>query len=352
MTAALSYRQLDTSSAPELLAISRACPIESRFTFRFDRDPDFFAWPSAVFDSFQYLGVFAGDRLVGYCMAGYRRGWTGEDWGRWGYVGDVRLLPEFRGGHVIQEAFDQLAAAAPDDVNVGFFIVNRGNAIGSRIAQHLRAGSFAATHEGTLDVVSLPILGASVREADSIRDARPKDIQAATFLVREGSAGRLFASCPQETAAFGIDDNVLVASIGGRVRGVISWRDLGDVRRTTIVSYPLAYWPVRIAWCAARLVRSGIARLPRPGESMRAATVTHLAARNDDLAVLRSLVLAATARLAGRGTHLLQLGGMTGEPCLEALKGLPRFHFRSDVWLLSKQPVTPSRPPFVDLRII
>ena len=47
---------LDRDHSNQLLALSRACPIEADFTFWFDRSPDYFAWPKAVFDSHHYFG--------------------------------------------------------------------------------------------------------------------------------------------------------------------------------------------------------------------------------------------------------------------------------------------------------
>jgi hypothetical protein len=77
----LSARLLDASYGPDLQEINRACPVVSDLTFWFDRGEDFFRWPGLVYDRFFYVGVFAGDDLVGYCMAGLTRAWTGRDLG-------------------------------------------------------------------------------------------------------------------------------------------------------------------------------------------------------------------------------------------------------------------------------
>src|SRR5512138_2973399 len=91
--AAVTTRPVGREDGPALLAINRACPIEANFTFFFDRAPDFFAWPDAVFDEYEYLGVYSEEQLVGYGLWGTLDGWVGDGWGSYMYGGDLRMLP-------------------------------------------------------------------------------------------------------------------------------------------------------------------------------------------------------------------------------------------------------------------
>ena len=353
----VSYRPLDDGAGSDLLSLNRACPLESQFTFRFDREPDFFAWPRAVFERFQYRGAYVDGGLAGYCMAGYRTGWTGTHFATWGYVGDLRVHPDYRGRELMQPVYDQLVAAVPADADQGLFIINQGNAAGDRLAKRLRLSGVTVARGGTLEVVSLPLLFARGRDDRKIREARREDSPAVAALLRERSAGRLFAPrfTEDEIAALIASSSVLVAETAGQLRGVIAWTDLTDVRRTTILRYPGTYAPIRAAWSIVQQFSRGMASLPRVGAPLRTATVTHLAAREDDRAVIRALVTRAMDAQSGRGIHLLQFCGMTGEPSLQSMAGLPRFRFRSDVWLLSRENVVNNRamqPPYIDLRII
>ena len=49
----VTYRLLDRSFGEKLLAVNRACSIAADMTIRFDREPDFFAWPDRVFEGHQ-----------------------------------------------------------------------------------------------------------------------------------------------------------------------------------------------------------------------------------------------------------------------------------------------------------
>jgi hypothetical protein len=363
-SAPISYRPLDRTDGADLLAVNRACPITSDFTFRFDREPDFFAWPAQVFESFRYTGIFVGERLVGYGMLGFGTGWTADGWGQWGYAGDVRVLPGFRGQRLALRMFESLVETLAAEVHVGFFIVKRGNRDGERIARQFHSTAFTARPAGTFDVVNLPLVWVGRRsEPQSSRPARVSDIPGIGSLLRRAWKGRLFAPpfSDDELARAWSDgglDRVLVAERDRRIRGVIAWRDFGDVRRTTVLRYSARSWPLRAAWRLARRSDPTIPTLPAPGEPLRAVTVTHLATLDDDPAVQRALLVAALRAEAGRGTHLVQMGGMRGEGVLRAVQGLLRQRFSSEVWVASR-PAWQStleramrRPPFVDLAIV
>ena len=362
--APITFRPLGRTAGADLLAVNRACPIKSDFTFRFDREPDFFAWPSQVFESFSYTGIFVGETLVGYGMVGFNTGWTADGRGPWAYAGDVRVLPGFRGGGLTLRLFEALIETQPPEVPGGFFIVKRGNRSGERIARQFRSTAISVRPAGIFDVVNLPILGVGRRsERQASRPARASDIPDIALLLRRASEGRLFAPpfSDDELARTWSDrglERVLVVEREGCLQGVIAWHDFGEVRRTTVLRYSARSWPLRAAWRLARRSDPTIAALPEPGDALRAVTVTHLAALDDDPWVQRALLVAALRAEAGGRTHLLQVGGMRGEGGLRAVQGMLRLRFSSEVWVATR-PTWKStleramgRPPFVDLAIV
>lgn len=364
LTRRISFRPVGPSDARALLTINRACPIESDFTLRFDREPDFFAWPRAVFDSFEYLGFYDGDRLVGYGLVGYREGWTGSAWGRWAYAGDLRLVPEYRGLGVAGRGIATLLERVPLDVGLGFVVLKRGNTVAERLARSFRLESIQYDRAGVLEVVNLPIRPRAGDVAEgSIRPAVAGDLPASATLLRGGWEGRLFAPRVEDAGGRRLGADVdagraVVAMRGDRIVGIIAWHDYSDVRRTTILRYSARSWPLRAAWRVARGAGVPLATLPQPGGSLRAVTVTHLAVEDDAPAVVDALVDAAMRALAGGGVHLLQVAEMSGHPLLKALRGRCGWRFRSNVWIGwrsgARSPIgaAPRRPPFIDLAII
>jgi hypothetical protein len=248
----------------------------------------------------------------------------------------------------MQGALEHLADIAQADVALA--IVNRGNAIGERLTRGFHGRGLSWRPAGVLEVVSLPLLPTGrARHATHVRSGCARDMAESVALINERNSGRLFACGVRE------DDlrsqNVLVAEERGEICGVLAWQDLSPVRQTTIVRYPWSLWPARAAWGIARRLRPALGSLPKRGGHLRAMTVSHLAARNDDRSILRALVTTAMRNDACAGAHVLQLSALTGESSLLALRGLPRFHFRSDIWALSKNGLALS-DPLIDLRIV
>ncbi len=130
----LSIRVLGPSDAPALLDLDRRAPIVAGWRFRYDRGPDFFAWPRLLFDDWVYLGAFLAGDLVGYGMVGtYQEApsMPGVAARRLFYVGDGRVLPEHRGVGIARallaagpEALTALPGPPPDQ---GWALVARDN---------------------------------------------------------------------------------------------------------------------------------------------------------------------------------------------------------------------------------
>ncbi len=355
-------RPLDATFGRECLAINRACPIEAEFTLRFDREPDFFAWPERVFDSFEYLGIFAAGRLVGYFLTGLRTGWTGSKWGRWAYFGDYRIAPEFRGRNLGFRILAEVVRRLPGDVENGCFVIAQGN----RTAGFVRLPGFLQAdvrHAGLLEVHSLPVFRQpAYRATCPIRSMEPDDRPALESLVCRQWHGRLFGpGSSNDPSTRELEEacsrgGVLVAHNGSRLCGVVAWTYLEDVRRTTVVRYPVRSWPIRVLWKAARRLNRRVTDLPEAGEAIRSATVILLAAEGDDPRILRELIIGVRRAQAGRGIHLVQVAGFSGQNVLEALRGMLRVRFSSDVWIATRRNVPPAdilrRPPVIDLALI
>jgi hypothetical protein len=190
----------------------------------------------------------------------------------------------------------------------------------------------------------------------------PGDIPALESLVCRQREGRLFGrnysddpSTREWKEAFS-RGGALVAHNESKPCGVVAWTCLGDVRRTTVVRYPVRSWPIRALWKAARRLNRRVTDLPEAGEAIRCATVILLAAEGDDPLVLRELIAGVRREQVGRGIHLVQIAGFAGQNVLEALKGMLRVRFSSDVWIASRRNSPPAGilhlPPVIDLSLI
>jgi hypothetical protein len=357
--------ELDREANRELLAINRACPIEADFTFYFDRGADFFAWPDAVFDDYWYAGIRDAERLVGYCMAGHRHGWTGAEWGTWFYIGDARVLPRYRGHGLAQRAALNFKQINPERVRLGIALVKKGNAPAERIVRTADPTLFVRRKLCDFEVANFPLLFAPRAPTGvAVRQARWRDAEAVAALMRGAYERRLLAPRVDEgwirrtwsRPGLGPADH-LVAERGGRLVGIVGLRDLAPMRRTRVLGYPWRAQLLRVVYGLLRhFPGAGAPPLPPPGEAFRSVTAVDVAVERNDPAVLRALLATAIPAYRARGYHLLHLGFAVGDSLRSATRGLPSQRFRSDIHLFVRPDHAPAAadaaPPVIDLAMI
>jgi hypothetical protein len=360
MTAAEpTIRVLDRADAAALDAVNLACPIEAGFSFVFDRRPDFFAWPDAVFERATYVGAFRGERLVGYALCGVTRGFTGAGVTPFFYVGDWRVLPELRGAGLALKLALAHIERRPADCRLGFFLIKEGNrAAEAFMRPDRRLPLFAFRPLCRLDAVNVLLLRLPPPPGRArVRLAVPSDHAAVAALVRRELGARLFG--PPPPAALAPAPPTWVAERDGRIVGTVAAWDEGDLRRTRVLRYPLAGRLLRAAYEAGRLAYRGAATLPAAGEAFRALTLTRLAVDGRDPVVLADLLGAIAREARPRGYHMLHVGFTAGDPLAAATRGFLVQRFRSRVFLLQQRdgagPAAEppgARDPYIDLALV
>ncbi|MBI5481830.1 MAG: GNAT family N-acetyltransferase [Deltaproteobacteria bacterium] len=367
--AAATVRPVTRDDAPALLAINRACPIEANFTFYFDRAPDFFAWPDAVFDQHEYLGVYSDDRLVGYGLCGTLEGWIGDGWGPYVYGGDLRVLPGWRGAGLAKRIILEFIDRLPPGRRAAFMLVKDGNVAATGLISPRRWAVPRFVHRvlcrfEAANLLLLRRTGGPRR--CRVRHAREGDVEAMAALMTRALQGRLFA--PQLTAerlardaervpGLGLD-RYFLAERDGRLVGVLAAWDEGPLRRTTLLGYDLGGKALRAGYRAASLVLRNAAPLPEVGESFRSLTATRVAIADRDPGVLEDLLRAVVDEHLGHGYHMLHVGFAGEDPLRVALKPFFAQSFRSQIYLVAEKGAYPSvwppghEDPYVDLAII
>jgi hypothetical protein len=342
--AQLSARLLDASYGPQLQAINRSCPVISGFTFWFDRGEDFFRWPELVYDRFFYVGVFAGSDLVGYCMAGLTRAWTGRGLGWLAVLGDARVLPEHRGLGWIDVALEMLGEVVPRSVALGLFIINEGNRAAVHLRSRFRLEGYDVRPADRLTVWNLLVMRRRRRVPGVlVTTATPADLGSLARFLEEQWRGRLFAP---EASPRALENSIRRPGLGWErtylarrdeeIVGVLGAWDTGAFHATRVVSYPAAATIARGVHAAARTVLREGAPLPKPGEAFRSLTITSLAIRDRDPRVLRALLSAVNNDHVSRGFHLMHLGATAGEDWAPALRGWLRQRFSSSLYALTR----------------
>lgn len=350
---------------PRMLEINRGCPIVADLTFYFERGPDFFAWPDAVFDrGYIYAGGFRGSELVAYELFGEVRGQL--PWGEaFSYSGDVRVLPEARGAGFLAETSSTAAEVTPPS-GVSVAVVKRGNRAAARA---LAATTLPAGVEMTWlcpfrAVNLLLVRPVAPPRRFEVRRARPEDLPALAGLMARAYRGRPFAPIVDEEElrldiqrlpGFTVDRYYL-ALRGGEPVGALGAWDAGPVRRIAVVGYSRRAYLARLAYQLARRLHGLAPPLPEPGSCFRSITATRVAVPDGDPEILRDLLAAACRDHAGAGYHLLHIGFAGRDALAPAARGFLRQSFRSDLLVVTtpeKARALRSGPvPYLDLRLV
>ena len=363
----LSTASLTRAHNDELVELFRASPIVADFTVCFDRHPDFFRFPELVFDSFDYRGIFVEERLVGCMMAAQLRGWVGDSAASICYMGDARVLPEYRGHRIAERVgWDYLGEQLGGDVPIAFGLVKEGNLPATHITESTGPDHFEVGKLAAFEASNVILLGkAPPPRATTVRIANGDDIDEIAELMAKSYRGRLFA--PVVTAAsltadcqrlpeLGID-RYYVAERNHRIVGVIAAWDMGAFKRTLILRYSTMGRVLKGGYQAGRLWFRAAAPLPAAGEPFREITMTRMAIPDRDPEILRDLLRVAVNDHLARGYHMLHVGFTGRDPLIDATDGLFVQRFKSTLYVGWRRDHDASAlvrdaDPYVDISII
>jgi len=286
----------------ELRALLRRNPIPGSISVTFEREPDFFASCRIRGDFFQ-VGIGRDrktGRITGLGTRSIAPAFVNGEPMPLGYLADLRLEPEYRGGTLIARGYRFLKALHEDGrTRLYTTMIFSGNTMALNTIASGRAG-LPTYHD--MGVVYSP--GINIR--------RPKPAIAAACDILRGShellpeivdclngnnARRQFA--PMHTISILRKqwrdfeaENFYVAVRDSRVIGVLGCWDQSSFKQTRVVGYAQ---PLRWLVPCANALRplTAAPRFPRPGEELAYFYISFIAVDNDDLRTFRALLRTA-----------------------------------------------------------
>lgn len=319
-------RPTDLSDNAALCHLLRSVRLRAALELTQERDPDFFAMPrmhQGPFESF--LGESAKGEPIGCATVIRRPGWFQGGRITTGYLGDLRVLPEFRGGHILSRVY----GAAIDwvrktyDAEVFTTVIFDSNRQAQAALVHPGAKNAASAEKRKampryremtrFHMTSVQLTTPRPAPERPIHPARPEDRDELFQFLMRHSQKRLLGDCLDEERleqrlqtwpGLRLEDFLLARNSGERIVGCLAPWDTFDLKRTRVLGYHGRMAFIRRAYNLMAALR-GFVPLPPAGECFRFPFLTHLEIEEDDPAILRDLLLAAYQKYLGTGAHFL-----------------------------------------------
>ena len=313
----------------ELRELLRRSPIPSQISVTFEREPSFFDSCRIRGDFFQ-IGVGrdrASDEIVGLGTRSIAPGFINGQPQALGYLADLRLDPQYRGGTLIARGYRFLRHLHEDRRTRLYttVIFSENHAALTTIASG-RAG-LPQYHD--MGMVHSP--GINLRRAKPPIDAGCEILGGSQELLPEiieclnrNNSRRQFA--PVHTAEmfrrrwrdFRLED-FRIAVRGSKVIGVVGCWDQSSFKQTRVAGYgPRLRWIVPFANAVRPLTAAP--RYPEPGEEVAYFYLSFIAIDDDNLQVFRGLLRNAYNAAIGRKYLYAMVGLHERDPLLPALR--------------------------------
>lgn len=327
------YRILpvDQSYNDQMISILRSAPVSSGFlTVCFDKSPDIFAIPGMKFSECLHLGFFRGDELKGFGSLGYHDVLIGGKPEKVFCLFHFYLLPEARGRHFPEKAFEIFLNEFSGKAKSGYYITLKGNKqaesfIGRRPHSRIPPSAIGGDLLVRSLIFSLPHKN---RTRYSVRNATMNDIPVIVSLLNMEQGKRDLGQVFDENAfpetllkrKISIDNYYIALDKNGKPVGVCLAWDCSSFRRTRVLRFSGKFYPLLYS---CRLLEKifPMAPLPREGEYFSELTITDYAAEKRTPEIINALLSEVYHRNLNRKYHFMNFGSCATDSLLAAAKG-------------------------------
>lgn len=268
-----------------------------------ERDPDFFAlrklhggtaYTIVLID--KAPGIPESDRVSGCCTVVVRDGWLSGRLARVGYLCDLRVIAKFRQGRVFPNSIGLVTdyIMKVDPVDAFYFSMMRDN----RSAQH--ASRLAnATRLTPYQMVNVQLLGKYKSGNARVLRASESDIPELSRFLEEENALKQFGFRFDESLVrnrlarwpdFSLENFYFIRDAQGKIVACAApWNPEGSLRRSRVHGYGGSMKLLKKAYNLEVALRGGVP-LPEEGGCFHILSLSHVAIRNHDPALLRALI--------------------------------------------------------------
>ncbi len=318
---------------PELRRLLREIPMAGFLTVSMQREPDFYHSAGVEGDTHQTVVVRSpkGDGLIALGTRSTHEAFINGVAVRQGYLSQVRISPAYRGGgRLLQKGYARLHAKHQEDpVHCHITTIIEDNVVARRALTSGRVGIPPYTPQGVLCTLLIPATSRRYRELPegilTCRGTESRMIAIADFLQTEYVR---FQFAPRWTAEHLMDatrcrglrpEDFIVALDGERIVGCLAVWDQRAFKQTVVHRYGLGLG--RLIGTFNRMgARFNLPHLPRCGEAVDVACLSHVAVRGDDAAIGLALVRAGIDEVRCRGLAFAAIGLAERHPLYRPIK--------------------------------
>ena len=361
--AGFDIRLATPADEPEVRALVGSIPMPGAVGVRFAREPNYFLGATIMGDPCDVL--VARQRhdgaLAGIACRAERPAFVNGQEMRVGYIGQIRIAPDFRGRGLIHQGAQRLCDLTPPGLRY-FGVIARENPRARDVLTG--AGLPAGWHaERLCGLTTCAILlrprrtprSAGLEVQPASHEMLPEIV---AFLRQHGPCRQLFPAYTLEDFIGGArlrglaPQDIMVARHSGAIAGVMAIWDQSAYKQDVVDAYGATLRRLQPAYdLLARLF--GAQPLTPPGQAIPLVFAACICIAGDDPAVMRAL-LAACARGAHlRGKAYLMLGLADNDPLLAVVRRWLHVTYRSDLYAVSasaeRLPGWDSRIPYVEI---
>ncbi len=322
----------------------RSIPLQGNVRLRTTCEPSFFdAVQIHGEDASVFLGEY-GDRIVAMGMSATRELFINGFPMRVGYLGSLRLDPEFRNSTALFRGFRMLKEIH-EEKNPGIFYLTsilEENKIAREILTSGRAG--LPTYRELFKYTTLLIPGSAKRTVPAeyglelLRGDSVGTDEIFKFICETGRSRQFFPvySRSRIDEKSGLLSSIspqdfLVAFKGGRIEGVAAIWDQMPFRQYVVDGYSLPYRPMVLGSNILGIL-SGFPPLPKAGNPFRHACLSCVAIRDDSAQVFSFLLNHALEGLSACKTSFLAVGMAEQDPLLKIAGKFRHKKLRSRIY--------------------
>ncbi len=318
-----------------LCELVRSIHMKGKLDVTQERDPDFFALSRMhLGDAETWVFLDEARNVEGCVSLCMRDAWLQGARVRTAYYCDLRLSSKLRGGAILAKTSPVFMKHARETLGVELVhdVVFDTNAV-ARAALEKRGEKRrdVAIHAPMtpFDMTSVQLTTEKPAPSGSIQRARDADLEGIADLLRDDQRARplgfvvdeeLLSARIRTWPGFSIESFFVSRDASGKINGCVAPWDTKSFKRTRVLGYHGEMRLVRAAFDVTARLR-GFRRLPKPGECFDFSFLTHLAAKDDNPAIVRDLVLAAYRELLPTRQHFASAMVPRGSPIAKAFDG-------------------------------